>query len=160
MNKEIYIAGGCFWGIQEYYSRVSGVKESVSGYANGYKDSPTYKEVCTGDTGHVETVKVVYDSEVVTLRELIEKFFKIVDPTQLNRQANDIGSQYRNGIYYVDETDKVVIEEVIESKRNEYSKPIVTEVQILDKFYLAEEYHQDYLKKNPGGYCHISFDDM
>lgn len=160
MNKEIYIAGGCFWGIQEYYSRVSGVKESVSGYANGHKDSPTYQEVCTGDTGHVETVKVVYDSEVVTLRELIEKFFKVVDPTQLNRQANDIGSQYRNGIYYVDEADKVVIEEVIESKRNEYSKPIVTEVQMLDKFYLAEEYHQDYLKKNPSGYCHISFDDM
>lgn len=160
MNKEIYIAGGCFWGIQEYYSRVSGVKESVSGYANGHKDSPTYQEVCKGDTGHVETVKVVYDSKVVTLRELIEKFFKIVDPTQLNRQANDIGSQYRNGIYYVDEADKMVIEEVIESKRNEYSKPIVTEVQKLDKFYLAEEYHQDYLKKNPGGYCHISFDDM
>lgn len=160
MNKEIYIAGGCFWGVQEYYSRVSGVKESMAGYANGHKDSPTYQEVCTGDTGHVETVKVVYDSEVVTLRELIEKFFKVVDPTQLNRQANDIGSQYRNGIYYVEEADKVVIEEVIESKRNEYSKPIVTEVQMLDKFYLAEEYHQDYLKKNPGGYCHISFDDM
>lgn len=160
MNKEIYIAGGCFWGVQEYYSRVDGVQESISGYANGHKENPTYQEVCTGDTGYVETVKIVYNSEIVTLKDLIERFFKIVDPTQLNRQSNDIGSQYRNGIYYLEKDDETIILEVIESKRGEYTKPIVTEVQKLEKFYLAEEYHQDYLKKNPAGYCHISFDDM
>lgn len=160
MNKEIYIAGGCFWGVQEYYSRVEGVSETISGYANGHKENPTYQEVCTGDTGYVETVKVVYDSEKVSLKELIERFFKIVDPTQLNRQSNDMGTQYRNGIYYLNDEDEKVISEIIELKRDNYKKPIVTEVQKLENFYLAEEYHQNYLKKNPAGYCHISFDDM
>lgn len=160
MNRELYIAGGCFWGVQEYYSRVSGVKETISGYANGYKENPTYQEVCTGDTGYVETVKIIYNSEEVTLKELIERFFMIVDPTQLNRQANDIGSQYRNGIYYIYEEDEAIIMDVIESKRPEYKKEIVTEVEKLDNFYSAEEYHQNYLKKNPGGYCHINFDTL
>lgn len=158
--KEIYIAGGCFWGVQAYYSRIPGVKESISGYANGTKENPTYQEVCTGTTGHTETVKIVYDKTIVSLEKLVEIFFKIVDPTQRNRQSNDIGTQYRSGIYYLDENEKEIIDKIVESKRANYENPIVTEVEKLKCFYEAEEYHQAYLDKNPGGYCHVNFDTL
>lgn len=158
--SEIYIAGGCFWGLQAYYSRIPGVKESISGYANGTKANPTYEEVCTGTTGHAETVKVIYDATIVKLSELVEIFFKIVDPTQRNRQGNDMGTQYRSGIYYIKASEKEIISEIVESKRKNYQKPIVTEIEELKCFYQAEEYHQAYLDKNPGGYCHISFDTL
>jgi len=158
--KEIYIAGGCFWGVQAYYSRIPGVKESISGYANGTKENPTYQEVCTGTTGHTETVKIVYDKTIVSLEKLVEIFFKIVDPTQRNRQSNDIGTQYRSGIYYLDENEKEIIEKIVESKQVKYEDPIVTEVEKLECFYEAEEYHQAYLDKNPGGYCHVNFDTL
>lgn len=158
--KEIYIAGGCFWGVQAYYSRIPGVKESISGYANGTKENPTYQEVCTGTTGHTETVKIVYDKTIVSLEKLVEIFFKIVDPTQRNRQSNDIGTQYRSGIYYLDENEKEIIEKIVESKQSNYEDPIVTEVEKLECFYEAEEYHQAYLDKNPGGYCHVNFDTL
>lgn len=153
--KEIALAGGCFWGVDEYFSRKKGVISTKAGYANGIKENPTYNEVCTGRTGHAETVLVKYDEAVITLTEILEKFFKVIDPTILNRQGNDRGTQYRTGIYYLDEADIPQIEEFIESKRSEYSAPIVTEILPLKNFYDAEEYHQDYLKKNPRGYCHI-----
>ncbi len=153
--KEIALAGGCFWGVDEYFSRKKGVISTKAGYANGIKENPTYNEVCTGRTGHAETVLVKYDEAVITLEEILEKFFKVIDPTILNRQGNDRGTQYRTGIYYLDEADIPKIEEFIESKRSEYSAPIVTEILPLKNFYDAEEYHQDYLKKNPRGYCHI-----
>ncbi len=153
--KEIALAGGCFWGVDEYFSRKKGVISTKAGYANGIKENPTYNEVCTGRTGHAETVLVKYDEAVITLTEILEKFFKVIDPTILNRQGNDRGTQYRTGIYYLDEADIPKIEEFIESKRSEYSAPIVTEILPLKNFYDAEEYHQDYLKKNPRGYCHI-----
>ena len=158
--KEIYIAGGCFWGVQAYYSRILGVKESISGYANGTKGNPTYEEVCTGATGHAETVKIVYDSTILSLEDIVERFFMIVDPTQKDRQSHDTGTQYRNGIYYLDESEKEIIERIIESKRQNYKNPIVTEVEKLKCFYEAEAYHQAYLDKNPGGYCHVSFDTL
>lgn len=158
--SEIYLAGGCFWGVQAYYSRILGVKESISGYANGTKKNPTYEEVCTGDTGHAETVKVVYDRTVVSLSQLLEHFFIIVDPTQRNRQGNDMGTQYRSGIYYVDSSEKDTITSLVENKRINYKKPIVTEIEELKCFYEAEEYHQAYLDKNPGGYCHVDFDTL
>lgn len=158
--SEIYLAGGCFWGVQAYYSRIQGVKEAISGYANGSKENPTYEEVCTGTTGHAETVKIVYDRTIVSLGELIERFFMIVDPTQRNRQGNDMGTQYRSGIYYKDSSEKESIRDLVESKRKNYQKAIVTEVEELKCFYQAEEYHQAYLDKNPGGYCHINFDTL
>jgi len=158
--SEIYLAGGCFWGVQAYYSRIQGVKEAISGYANGSKENPTYEEVCTGTTGHAETVKIVYDRTIVSLGELIERFFMIVDPTQRNRQGNDMGTQYRSGIYYKDSSEKESIRDLVESKRKNYQKAIVTEVEDLKCFYQAEEYHQAYLDKNPGGYCHINFDTL
>lgn len=154
--KEIYLAGGCFWGVEEYMSRNNGVIDTQVGYANGTTSNPTYEEVCTGITGHVETTYVKYDENVISLEELLNKFWKIIDPTILNRQGPDIGNQYRTGIYYVDENDLDMINKTLEVQESKYTKPIVTEIKPLESFYEAEEYHQDYLKKNPGGYCHIN----
>ena len=153
--KTIYLAGGCFWGVEEYFSRIDGVVDTEVGYANGHGPNPTYRQVCTGLTGHAETTYIEYDEGKVSLEELLNRFFRIIDPTILNRQGNDIGSQYRTGIYYSDHEDLEVIKRVIEREQEKYHKPIVTEVKLLSIFYYAEDYHQDYLKKNPGGYCHV-----
>jgi peptide-methionine (S)-S-oxide reductase len=153
--KEIYFAGGCFWGVEEYFSRVNGVIETKVGYANGTKENPTYEEVCTGTTKHAETVYIRYDDSIVTLEELLQKFFNIIDPTLLNRQGGDIGNQYRTGVYYVDEEDRNKIAKFMEEVQKDYRQKIVTELLPLKCFYLAEDYHQKYLKKNPNGYCHI-----
>ena len=153
--KEIYLAGGCFWGVEEYYSRIEGVVDTDVGYANGRRENPSYEQVCTGTTGHAETTHIKYDENIVSLDFLLEKFFKIIDPTLLNRQGGDIGNQYRTGIYYVDEGDIPVIEKKMDQVRGQYREPIVTELEPLSSYYSAEEYHQDYLKKNPGGYCHV-----
>ncbi len=151
----IYLAGGCFWGVEEYMSRIAGVYDAFSGYANGDTENPSYEDVIYEDTGHAETVRVVYDPMQVSLEELLDKFFKVVDPTTVDRQGPDIGSQYRSGVYYTDEADKAVIDEFIAELAKSYNKDIVVEVLPLDNFYDAEEYHQDYLKKNVNGYCHI-----
>lgn len=153
--KEIYLAGGCFWGVEEYMSRIKGVVDTEVGYANGTKENPTYQEVCTGTTGHTETTYVKYDENIISLEEILNKFWNIIDPTMLNRQGPDIGNQYRTGIYYIDDADLPTINKTLEKEKLKYNKPIVTEIMPLKHFYDAEEYHQDYLKKNPGGYCHI-----
>lgn len=153
--KTIALAGGCFWGIDEFFSRKEGVLLTKSGYANGTVENPTYEQVCTGKTGHAETVWVEYDESETNLELLLTKFFKVIDPTSLNKQGNDVGTQYRTGIYYTSEEDRPVIEAFIEGRRAKYAAPIVVEVEPLKNFYPAEEYHQDYLKKNPRGYCHI-----
>ena len=153
--KEIYLAGGCFWGVEEYMSRIEGVVDTRVGYANGRKENPTYEEVCTGITGHVETTYLQYDENIISLEEILDKFWNIIDPTMLNRQGPDIGNQYRTGIYYINDNDLDIINKSLEKVKEKYSKPIVTEIMALKVFYDAEEYHQDYLKKNPGGYCHI-----
>ena len=153
--KEIYLAGGCFWGVEEYFSRIEGVLDTDVGYANGKTENPTYKQVCTGITGHAETTHIKYDESKVSLKELLDRFFRIIDPTLLNRQGGDIGNQYRTGIYYVDPKDFDIIQEVVDETQKKYTKKIVTEVMPIDKYFSAEDYHQDYLKKNPGGYCHI-----
>ncbi len=153
--NEIYFAGGCFWGVEEYFSRINGVVETKVGYANGTKENPTYEEVCTGTTRHAETVYIRYDESVITLEELLQKFFNIIDPTSLNRQGGDIGNQYRTGVYYVNEKDKNIIAKYMDEVQKNYKEKIVTELLPLSSFYLAEEYHQKYLKKNPNGYCHI-----
>lgn len=156
--KEIVLAGGCFWGIEEYISRISGVLKTNVGYANGYSNNPTYEEVCTGLTGYAEACHVVYDENIISLEELLKSFFKVIDLTSLNRQGADTGHQYRTGVYYIDEEDLPIITKVLELEQNNYEKPIVTEIEHLKNFYLAEEYHQRYLKKNPNGYCHINLD--
>lgn len=153
--KEIYLAGGCFWGVDEYMSRIEGVIETKVGYANGTTENPSYEQVCTGITGHTETTYVKFDETIISLEGLLNRFWKIIDPTVLNRQGPDIGNQYRTGIYYLDSSDLNTINKTLEEQREKYNKPIMTEIMALKVFYDAEEYHQDYLKKNPGGYCHI-----
>ena len=153
MRKEIWLAGGCFWGVEEYFTRIEGVLGTSVGYANGMTENPGYYDIPR--TGHVETVLVVYDTDSTSLETVLTYYFKIIDPTILNRQGPDVGIQYRKGIYYEDETDKEIIEKVLSEEQMKYDKPIVTEVKKLEHYYPAEEYHQEYLKKNPGGYCHI-----
>ena len=147
--KKIILAGGCFWGVEEFLSRINGVVSTEVGYANGRTENPTYfAEVCL----------VNYDENIISLKELLAKFWTIIDPTSLNKQGNDVGSQYRTGIYYVDSSD---LQDILNSKeelQKSYSKKIVTEVKPLENYYKAEEYHQKYLKKNPNGYCHIKLD--
>lgn len=155
---EIYLAGGCFWGVQAYMSRVLGVAATSVGYANGNTANPSYREVCSGTTGHAEAVYVKYDPDKITLEGILDEFFKIIDPTSFNRQGNDYGSQYRTGVYYINNEENSVIEKFVEEKvAPGYSKKIVTEIKPLDNYYPAEDYHQDYLEKNPNGYCHIKF---
>ena len=158
--KEIWLAGGCFWGVEAYIARIYGVYDTVSGYANGKTENPSYEDVCRKNTGHAETVYVKYDPRIVTLEEILYFYFKVIDPTILNRQGNDTGEQYRTGIYYKEPSDFEVIINVIAQEQKKYGKPILTEVLPLNNFYKAEDYHQDYLEKNPGGYCHIDFNAL
>ncbi len=151
--KEIYLAGGCFWGAQAYIDQIDGVEYTSVGYANGKSGQTDYNSI--KKTGHAETVYVVYDPEKITLEELLGYYYQIIDPTSLNKQGNDIGIQYRTGIYYVDEDNKKIIESVTANEQAKFSEKIVTEIQPLANYVLAEDYHQDYLEKNPGGYCHI-----
>lgn len=158
--KEIYLAGGCFWGVEEYFSRIPGVEGVTSGYANGKTANPSYEEVCSQRTGHAEAVHVRYDPNSVSLNTLLEQFFKIIDPLSVNRQGNDVGLQYRSGIYFVNEEDKITAEEVMTRESQRHGRPLAVELLPLQAFCPAEEYHQGYLKKNPGGYCHINFDSL
>jgi peptide methionine sulfoxide reductase msrA/msrB len=158
--REIYLAGGCFWGVEKYLKGIYGVIDTDVGYANGNTKNPTYEEVCFQDTGHAETVRVNYEPRLVSLSHILNLYFDIINPTSLNRQGFDIGSQYRTGIYYIYPEDEGVIKSAIEKLQKRYDKPIVIEVQPLTKYYLAEEYHQDYLEKNPSGYCHIGKDSF
>ncbi len=153
--KEIYFAGGCFWGTEHFMQQIDGVLSTQVGYANGNKANPTYQEVCTGTTHFAETVKVTYNPEKADLPFLIDLFFKTIDPTSLNRQGFDVGTQYRTGIYYVEQADKKAIERIVNQLASNYDAPLQVEIKPLQNFYPAEDYHQKYLDKNPGGYCHI-----
>lgn len=152
--SEIYLAGGCFWDVEGYFKKIPGVLDTDVGYANGKTDATSYEKI--GATDHSETVKISYDPVVVALQDILEYYFSIIDPTSVNKQGNDEGRQYRTGIYYTDENDKLIIDEIIRQKQEGYDKKIVVEVEPLKNFILAEDYHQDYLDKNPGGYCHIN----
>lgn len=153
--KEIYFAGGCFWGTEHFFKLIHGVTNTEVGFANGNTDHPTYKEVYTDTTGYAETVHVVYDEQIADLEFLLNMFFKAIDPTSLNRQGHDEGTRYRTGVYYTDDSDLPVIRKVFAQQQALLSHPIVVEVEPLRNFYTAEDYHQDYLDKNPDGYCHL-----
>lgn len=154
--KKIVFAGGCFWGVEAYFSRIPGVTNTQVGYANGTKEAPTYQEVCTGMTGHAEVCEIVYDETQVTLELLLERLWRIIDPTLIDRQGGDVGNQYRTGIYYTDPSDLPIIEYSVSEEAKKHKLPIMTEVLALKSYYPAEEYHQKYLEKNPNGYCHIN----
>ena len=153
--KEIYLAGGCFWGTEHYFKQIEGVTNTEVGFANGNTENPTYKEVYTDQTGYAETVHVVYDEQVVSLEFLLNMFFKAIDPTSLNKQGHDEGTRYRTGVYYVTEDQLPIINKVFAEQQALLSEPIAVERLPLKIFYTAEEYHQDYLDKNPDGYCHL-----
>ena len=150
-------AAGCFWGTEEYFRRLPGVLSTVVGYSGGTTVNPTYEEVCTGRTGHAESLKIEFDPARISYDDLLKHFFRMHDPTQKNRQGNDVGTQYRSVVFYQNEEQRKAAASLIASmtKSGKYSRPITTELVAAMPFYPAEEYHQDYLRKNPGGYCHV-----
>ena len=159
--KEIYLAGGCFWGVERFMKNVYGVVGTMCGYANGKIENPTYEQVCYYETDHAETVKVIYDTKKADLKFILTMYFKIIDPTQVDQQGPDMGRQYRTGIYFTDSADEQIIQEELKKLKKSYPHElIVVECKPLENFYTAEEYHQNYLDKNPGGYCHIHYSDM
>lgn len=153
--KTIYFAGGCFWGVEHFFKGVDGVRSATPGYANGNVQNPTYKEVYTDTTGFAETVKVDYNPDRVNLETLLLLFFTIIDPLSLNRQGHDEGTRYRTGVFYTDAEDLPLIESAFSAVEAKLGAKPVTELEALRNFYPAEDYHQDYLDKNPGGYCHL-----
>ncbi|MFU0823724.1 peptide-methionine (S)-S-oxide reductase MsrA [Clostridium sp.] len=153
--KKIVLAGGCFWGVEAYFNTIEGVVNTKVGYANGNTENPTYEEVCKNKTGFAEACYIEYDENIVTLEKILDAYWKVVDPTIKDRQGHDIGTQYRTGIYYLDEDDLKIILKSKDMEQEKYDSPIVTEIEHLKNFYDAEEYHQKYLDKNPNGYCHI-----
>lgn len=153
-ERTIYLGGGCFWGLQGYIRQIPGIVSTEVGYANGPTTNPSYEDVCH-DSGHVEALKVIYDADILSLDHLIQYFLRAIDPFSINKQGGDEGIQYRTGIYYTDSADKTIIDATLSRAQSFESKPFAIEVLPLDSYYSAEEYHQDYLDKNPNGYCHI-----
>ena len=154
MLKEIYLAGGCFWGVQKFFDQFDGVVSTEVGYANGPDIAPSYRDVCDS-SGHAETVRVGYDDAVISLEQLLDYYFMVIDPLSVNRQGGDSGIQYRTGIYYVEEAQLPAVRAACERVSAAVGAPLAVEVGPIQNFFPAEEYHQKYLDKNPGGYCHI-----
>jgi len=155
MKREIYFAGGCFWGTEHFFKQISGVISTETGFANGHTAEPSYEQVYTDTTGYAETVRVEYDPSQVSLDFLLRMFFAAIDPLSLNKQGHDEGTRYRTGIYYTSDEDLPAIVAVYAEEQAKYDQPIVVEKEPLRSFYPASEYHQDYLDKHPDGYCHL-----
>ena len=165
MKKEIFLAGGCYWGVEKYLSNIKGVLETTVGFANGDTHHPTYEQVRYENTGHAETVKTVYDDEQVPLPILLKLFYRIIDPTSVDKQGEDVGHQYRTGIYFTDAEDEEIIRGSLQElkqklEEQDIHEPLAIEACRLEHFYDAEEYHQKYLDKNPNGYCHVPIKEM
>ena len=154
----IYLAGGCFWGLEKAFGLLDGVIDTTVGYANGYGEDPTYEKICQEETGYKETVRIIYDKSQLSLEKILKAFFLCIDPTVKNRQGNDVGEQYQTGVYYTDEDSRDIARKIFEEKKKEID-PFCVELEPLRNFFLAEDYHQDYLVKHPNGYCHISGDE-
>lgn len=156
-SETAILAGGCFWGVEAYYRLIPGVIDTEVGYTGGHTENPTYSEVCTEETGHAEAVRIKFDPEVISFERILKHFWRLHDPTQKDRQGNDIGNQYRSAVFYLNEAQKEEAERQISELNtgNRYSRPVVTEISQAGSFYPAEDYHQNYLAKNPGGYCHV-----
>ena len=158
MINRIYLAGGCFWGVEGYFKRIEGVVDTECGYANGNTKNPSYEEVCRKNTGHAEAVRIDFDDNIISLEGLLIYYFRIIDPISVNKQGNDVGTQYRTGIYYTDEGQLPIINAALKREQEKYIDKIAVEVLEIENFYDAEEYHQNYLDKNPNGYCHINLE--
>ena len=154
MASTIFLAGGCFWGLQKYFDQFDGVVRTEVGYANGPDRAPSYEDVCS-DSGHAETVMIEYDESRISLEQLLDSYFLVIDPLSVNRQGHDEGIQYRTGIWYTDESQLDSIRKVYSREETKAGAKLAVAVEPLKNFYSAEEYHQKYLEKNPGGYCHI-----
>ena len=152
--ERIYLAGGCFWGLQKFFDQFAGVLRTEVGYANGPDAAPSYQEVCRS-SGHAETVLVEYDEDRISLEKLLDFYFMVIDPTSYNRQGMDMGVQYRTGVFYADEAQLPVIRKVFAREEEKVGRPLAVLCEPIKNFFSAEEYHQKYLEKNPGGYCHI-----
>lgn len=155
--KKIILAGGCFWGVEAYFKMLRGVVDTQVGYVNGNFANPTYEDVCEEKATHAEAVYIEYDEKTISLEKLLEHLFRIIDPTSINKQGHDEGIQYRTGVYYFTEEDKKITEAFIQEQQKHYRLPIAVEVEQERGFFDAETYHQDYLDKNPFGYCHVNF---
>ena len=158
MINRIYLAGGCFWGVEGYFKRIKGVVDTECGYANGNTKNPSYEDVCRKNTGHAEAVRIDFDDNIISLEDLLIYYFRIIDPISVNKQGNDVGTQYRTGIYYTDEGQLPIINDALKREQEKYIDKIAVEVLEIENFYDAEEYHQNYLDKNPNGYCHINLE--
>ena len=158
--RTIYLAGGCYWGVEKYVANIAGVQETEVGFANGHVDAPAYVQVKKGDTGHAETVRVVYDAQALPLDKLLRLFFRIIDPISFEKQGEDVGNQYRTGVYWADPADEAVVLTELAVLQERYEEPLVVEALPLECFYPAEEYHQKYLDKNPTGYCHVPWEEI
>ncbi|HOI85344.1 MAG TPA: peptide-methionine (S)-S-oxide reductase MsrA [Acholeplasmataceae bacterium] len=154
--KKITLAGGCFWGVEGYFNQLKGVIDTTVGYVDGNKKNPTYREVCDGVATHAEAMEIIYDDKVIPLTKVLEHFFRIIDPFSKNRQGHDVGRQYRTGIYFETEEDKELVLAYMKDVFKDRLSKVQTEVKKCLDFEPAETYHQDYLKKNPGGYCHVN----
>lgn len=152
---EIYLAAGCFWGAQHFFKQIPGVTLTEAGFVNGNTANPTYEEVYTDTTGFAEAVRIVYKPWILPLQRLLELYFLAIDPTSLNRQGEDEGTRYRTGIYFTNEADHAIASQMLEREAKKYGKPLCVELEPMSSFYLADAYHQDYLDKNPQGYCHL-----
>lgn len=157
MRHEIYLAGGCFWGAEKYLGNIRGVLETSVGYANGHTERPSYEQVKHEHTGHAETVRVIFDDEQLKLETLLSLFYLSINPTSVDRQGGDIGHQYRTGVYYTNAADETVIRASLTRLQARLGQPVAVECEPLAQFFDAETYHQKYLDKNPGGYCHVPF---
>lgn len=155
MIKIIYLARGYFWGVQHYFDQFDGILKTTVGYANGNTENPVYKDVKKGLTGHAETLEIEYDDTVISLPKILDLYFDIIDPISVNQQGEDVGISYRTGIYYVDEKDLEMIQTKYDEIQKQYDSALAVELEPLKNFFNAEEYHQKYLDKNPGAYCHI-----
>lgn len=161
--ETVYFAGGCFWGTQKFFSSLNGVVSTEVGFANGDSEQVSYKEVCTGETAHAEVVKVTFDPQIVAFVDLVHCFLATIDPTSLNKQGGDVGTQYRTGIYFPHELVnkyQPIVQKILQQEQSKYKQPIVVENLVLRNYCSAENYHQDYLSKNPTGYCHLDFDKL
>ncbi len=154
--KRIIFAGGCFWGVEAYFKQLRGVENTTVGYANGNFANPSYKDLIDGKATHSEAVEILYNENIITLKMLLDHLFRIIDPTNLDHQGGDFGHQYRTGIYYRTEEDLLICKDFISEQQKNFKQKIKVELLKETAYYLAEDYHQDYLDKNSGGYCHVN----